>query len=527
MPREPTATDGGSAAESASPERPLVVLERDVVVRTDADARALRGVDVIRGELRIERSTLTELADLASLQAVGALVIRENAALTSLGGLERLARVDHDVAVEENPVLVAVSLPALASAGGVLRLGSDQTALVDPNTHALLSVAPELSNEKLASASFPALTRVRALAVIRNPALATLAFPELLRIDNDVDVSFCPALTELSSAFPKLETIGGTLTLGREPGYVKWVDGAAAESVPPFGNTRLASAIFPALRHVRVVDARVPTLSFPRLEDAEDIRGTIKALDLGGVRTLGSSIVLTGAAVLRAPSLQRVAGGIALMGGDLSTLALPSLTRVEGGLSLMDTELRNLEGLEALAFAESITLTRNWQLESLAGLGALGAVGSWIEVVSNGRLTDLTLPSLTRADIIMLRANGALTSVSLPKLELVRSNLSVDRCLALTSLRAPALVHAGSFSVSSRGSRISTLELGLTELPDGLSLEDGPTSLDAFAALTQLGSLYIRTRNMPKTDLDAFVARLAARGVTPVDVDVRYSPNPH
>ncbi|MCE2449716.1 MAG: hypothetical protein J4F35_15450, partial [Candidatus Latescibacteria bacterium] len=77
----------------------------------------------ISGKLVIERTTLTGLEDLRNLYSVGGLRVHSNLALTSLGGLCNLTRIEGDLEIVNNRALTNVDgLHNLTRIGGKLEI---------------------------------------------------------------------------------------------------------------------------------------------------------------------------------------------------------------------------------------------------------------------------------------------------------------------------------------------------------------------------------------------------------------------
>ncbi len=87
------------------------------------DLRGLTGVTRLLGDLVLERASVPTLKGL-SLEAVsGDLVVRANASLESLDGLDRLRSIGGDLLVERNPRLQGFfELASLRRVGGQVRI---------------------------------------------------------------------------------------------------------------------------------------------------------------------------------------------------------------------------------------------------------------------------------------------------------------------------------------------------------------------------------------------------------------------
>jgi hypothetical protein len=134
------------------------------------DAAAFAGCRAVRGDLSIERTDLSDLSALSELRSVsGALLIRENAKLRDLGGLERLERVG-------SLVLLANGLYGTGGIEGLRRAGS----LVVASNPLLISLK-----------GFSNLAHVDTLVVSRNPRVCARLglFPALTSVRQRLSVT--------------------------------------------------------------------------------------------------------------------------------------------------------------------------------------------------------------------------------------------------------------------------------------------------------------------------------------------------
>jgi hypothetical protein len=525
-PADPSTTETDAGGPPPAP----VVREGDVIVRSLADLRDLAGVNVLHGALRVERADVLDLEPLGELREVRSLVIRDNGVLRSLHGLEALTRVEGDLLVAESPALTSLDgLAALAEVGGAVSIGNGQKAVIDPTTRALQGLVPATENAALVSAVLPALARAGSLAVLRNGALERIGFPALAQVEGDLEISFAPKLASLEGAFPALKSLGGTLTIGRAPAQVTYTEGGAARllSVPAYGNDVLTTIRLPQLRLARSVlvtaTGEAASFSAPALESlVEELTLVCPVARLDTILTVGGNVTLQGTRELSMPRLNRVHGGLTVLGVKLRSLdMLERLARIDSGIVVRYTELESLR-LPQLLSAENITVSRNASLQSIA-LPTFERTSMYIEITANAALTRVELPKLVGTPIFALQSNPALETLSLPSLEDPLESLLIEAGKSLRSFEAPRLRKVDSFSLSAPNARTELALGALTEV-GGLTLRDGPTSLAAFASLTRLSSLYVRTHNIAQADLDAFVSALRSRGVEVSDVNVRYTP---
>jgi Receptor L domain len=153
------------------------------VIQTESDAARYQGCSAVAGDLRIEDSLLSDLTALDSLRTVsGALVIANNAALSTLSGLENLQSAQA-LEIRDNPELT--SLRGLERLERVEKLDIVRDGLFETSGLARLQRVGELTiadNPKLISLrGLNALTRAGSVQIRNNRVLcAQLGFlPQL------------------------------------------------------------------------------------------------------------------------------------------------------------------------------------------------------------------------------------------------------------------------------------------------------------------------------------------------------------
>ena len=229
----------------------------------DIDRLARTGVEELRGALRIESTSLTDLDGLESLRILrfGPVFIRNNAQLRDMSGLRNVEILDASLFVENNPNLT-VALPALRAAGSLAifnngSIDASGFAALDSVGHELdfADVGPPLSFESLRytgsfmirdrgprEVRFPALERVRnditllnaaglerfeapllwrarSVAISGNPSLEHLELPSLSTLLRDLSIERNAALADLS-AFRVLTSSLRRLLIEENPSLV-------------------------------------------------------------------------------------------------------------------------------------------------------------------------------------------------------------------------------------------------------------------------------------------------------------------
>lgn len=103
-----------------------VVDETDRIVHRH-DVRALAGVTRLVGDLVVERAAVRDLSGLDLQTVTGDVVVRANASLASLAGLDRLASIGGRLIVEQNPRLTSLfELAALREVGGAVVVADNE-----------------------------------------------------------------------------------------------------------------------------------------------------------------------------------------------------------------------------------------------------------------------------------------------------------------------------------------------------------------------------------------------------------------
>jgi hypothetical protein len=206
-----------------------------LVLSTQADVVANADVCVVGGDLTISQSALSAvslplldsvggtltIADNSSLQSVSlpllesvfAVVVTSSAALTTLQ-VPALATVEQDLGIEATSV-ESLTLPALTTAGGVVRIAGNELAgaVSLPELATAGSVIVE-SNTALQSVDLSSLATVSGnVSLWSNGALPSVLFPRLTAVAGSISITLEGALELLWLL--GLETVGGTVRVDR------------------------------------------------------------------------------------------------------------------------------------------------------------------------------------------------------------------------------------------------------------------------------------------------------------------------
>ena len=333
--------------------RALVTHEGDLYVRNAVDAEAVRGINIVTGNLIIDAPTLSAVDLSALLEVHGDLLCRGLAGplvvpLLHSVGLQfqakatayeapRLVSVGDTLALEWTSLCVATSFPALTTVGGDMTITCGVTQ----------------TGASQALYEFPALTTVGggiALAgqyYFRAPLVARAAFLRIVPTWNANEYGFSKiGLVDL----PALETIDGTLSI-------------SATNLGQLSLPRLRSA---TLVSVSRIEARLTEVSLPALESA--------------------SISVSSVSPLTSLSLPRLRDASTISVEDneaLGGLELPALTSASA-LTVVDNAMLASLDLPALTALATLTVTDNAQLPTCQAEAIADRTGAARTIERNG-----------------------------------------------------------------------------------------------------------------------------------------------
>ncbi|MEM6430070.1 MAG: hypothetical protein AAF708_12585, partial [Deinococcota bacterium] len=290
------------------------------VVENQAELEALRGCEIITGDLAVVGSTdIVNLEPLNSLLEVqGFLSIFENSALTSLAGLENLTSVRGRF--------------GLARTGSITTGGNDVLSSID-----------SLAN--LATIGGDFYFRL-------NNSLPSLSLPSLTSVGGNINIARNSSITSI--AFDSLVSVGGNIIIG--DGNTPFVGVNAATSID-FGNlTSLGDSL------------------------NIEVNLSLESVDFGMLSTIPGGLIIAGNDLLTQinfDSLTTIAGNVNFgtvdAGGNdsfVSLAGLDNLTFIGGWLFIIAND--SLTTIGALAnlrtVGDNINITSNDALLSLAGI---------------------------------------------------------------------------------------------------------------------------------------------------------------
>jgi hypothetical protein len=388
--------DAGEVSASAYVCQPSLTFDGDYVVDDAADLVALAPISRIRGRLRIQGGTLTEVE------------------------LPGLVAVDGDLRVESAVALTRLELRGLRYVGGALFAGYNsqlETLVVGTGVEQAVWVGTDLvliTNAKLSTLTGLSYVSPRNNFVLNNndalQAPGVLAYVQ--RLTGFVTIDENDLLRELP--LHNLEEVGGLLTVAGNPSLTSLNGLGSLMSVG--GDLTLHDN--DALLNLAGLFVR-------------KVGGT---LDI----SRNDSLVATG----ELPVLRRV-GGISINGNDsLETVSnMPVLELVEGDFSIgANRKLLGVEELRSLGYVGGrLSVSGSPLLTRLSGFGRLLRVRR-LEVRDSDALVSLDdLAGLRDMEELVVQNNPSLSTLGLRELErvgarfVVTDNPSLPGCLA-TSL---------------------------------------------------------------------------------------------
>lgn len=322
------------------------IIQGNVFINTGLDIKALKGVEIITGNVVIQNTTLSSLVGLESLKTIGgSLIIADNINLKKLSGsaLSNLEVVGGSISVQNNLALTSVDLPSLISANALeIRANPALREIKNayPNLAAVADRIVIVYNEELELISgFEALTRIGGervcqgrcgactgggLEIYGNNYVKITGFSNLQQTGGvclselSGDLITLPALSAISMGL----LVGHTSSLKIDFPKLKTIQNDSQISSYSNGTTPLVEINFPELRTIGgdySLDHEGPDLKLikmPKLTSASSVY--INLSQLSDLQTLDLS------------KLEQVDGSLSLYFGEVSsfeTLSFPKLTR--------------------------------------------------------------------------------------------------------------------------------------------------------------------------------------------------------
>ncbi len=402
------------------------------------------GATEVTGNLVVEDKPDGGLSHAGALTHIsGCLVVRDVPSLTSLAALSSLQTVDQGLVLEGASGLHTLDgLGALALVGGTFKVDATTSltsfAGVGPVETGRMYVH---GNQALSSLDGLQGAAASWWLVEANPALETLNGLPPLRHDDTLQVLDNPTLTSFEG-----------------------VTGATAREVLVKGNDALTTlAGMETLSGPVRVEANASLVSLEGLDRATPVTlvSNPALVDLSGLPPLSGYDALT---VINSQitSLRGLAGDTK---GDILLQSNPKLLTLDGaqGLTGVNTftvernrRLQRVQGLTGLTDVEELAFIQNESLIDLTGIGAthIGALTVYANpmLLSLDGLDGLVWLCGTRNDArvgsLDVQRNSRLTSIRLPSLTTLDSNLSVRSNWSLRTLDLPALASAGGIVVT-------------------------------------------------------------------------------
>ena len=376
----------------------LAVYDGDLALEADAPeavaAAFCSEYNAVSGGLYVFRTPLLNLTSLSCLCSVGALIsVRENDALDSLAGLERIVTVDEGITVTDCP-----SLSSLTGLEGVQRAPRVYLEYLP-----LLRDLEGLQGLRSADTLSLLVLGIGTLTGLRNfdPAPATITLEGLDSLSSMDGVPPAPAMTSFAAyamASYDLAALRGTASIGTLylADFSNLADLSDLESLE-------------VVRGDLTLDVILSLTDLTGLESLTTVGGTLSVGDAGssltGLENLtsvgGLSVGGDGLISLEPLTLEVVPGAVGV--GVSSTLTslkgLDRLLSVGDHLYLGDLDtLVNVDDLAALrSVGGYVYITRNATLTSLSGLANLESIGGDLYVTDNPSLSTAEAEALVDA----------------------------------------------------------------------------------------------------------------------------------
>jgi hypothetical protein len=445
------------------------VVDRDVVVTSDADAALLAHVRVVTGALSVRGGMATALA-LPALVSAGSVEIAESAALTAFTA-PVLATIDGTLSITETPALRTIDVPALRSVGAGLRV-EETGATSLASLRALASIGGDLD-------------------VKDNPALTTIDLDGLVALRGDVWVAGNDALTAFDLSIPghdPAQTAVGEVRVGGGAAMTaaRVVVYDAPLALVSIGGPALETIETAADRYRMIYVSNAPALK--ELSIAGDTADEVHVVDVSATAWVAIGPSATSVRLFRG------IGGVALPARvDLLSVAETNLPFIDSAVQVGMLSVQSNPRLRTARFGSvmlGMTIFDNTLLE------ALTLSQFTIEDQLTARTTIDSNPALTRVDLAQVHSISYLEIARNPRLATI--DASRARGLGGADLRElPALRELRLDRVASITSSLHLTATGLTDL-------------GGLASLATVGNFlsFVDNTQLPACQVAALFARV-------------------
>lgn len=410
--------------------RKEMVSEGDISLYTQAEIDAFGAMDImaLNGSLTIGKregeDSIFSLASLSSLKSIsGGLTILPTYAGKNLSGLDKLEQI-----------------------GGLL-IGNDPA--VGGSTSVMLDTI-----------KLPALKSVMDNFIINGSSASAILFPELTRIDRNMQLSSLDSLETMY--FPKLKNVLQHINIAGS-----------------YGESKLQDVVFPALAQV---GGDINISQWPKLKEIK-----FPMLEKSSSLNTSNFPALT---TIEAPVLKAVGGTVAITGNQqLASLKLSSLERTGGSFSLQNSPmLVNLEGIKKLSsvgedfnlyleglkdlsdLAALTSIGRNMNLQSLPQLenGSLEGLSNVATIGGNLNISDVAFRHFTGFSLQQVKS-VYITGGSVITIESIDlSGIDITDAIYISAISTPVLIK------------------GKTKFNGSLSIDGSPVSMQGFEEVKNL-----------------------------------------
>ena len=495
------------------------IIEGSITIHNSLEAQALVGVTTITGNLTIDAQGLSSI-DVTALATIGGRLyvsafdgdfiapslasVGQGMELSSGGVTAPVLTTLTSLWIQTRPGAVN-SFPALVSIGTLVDQTAATTELVLPalqtadsmllgagtvrapvlttvaaielskggalDMPALATIGTFIIDDNITGTTaltLPGLTSITTKLAVNSVGTATLAFPSLALVgDLLIDYSMHVSLHTPALAHAGAIKISGPAD---DTGTLDWDPAALLDahriSISHYG-TFATTLTFPHLQHL-VTDFALWSLP------------TLQALSFPALTDLGGSLLLYTQASVNPVDLQP--GRLPL----LASIAMPVLAHVGGNFGVTDLPALTSVSVPALATIDGALRLGEIPTAAQYPLPALAHVGGALNV-RGVRYSALALPNLVTAGSLELAYSNTLTTVSLPKLTTVATEIRISDVSALTTVEAPALATFGSLVVAFAHALASMPLAHVVTVTGDIQLSDGALQTIDLSALTTLG----------------------------------------
>lgn len=370
----------------------------NVILSTQAevDAFAATGVSIIDGNLTIGKATASTAADtirdlsgLSALrQVVHNITIHNTYAGTNLSGLANLEKAG-GLSIGTADSLTEVYFPRLTTIGTTISIGSTTIESIKMPELSFVGESFNVKSDALESYDFSELTSIGGSMTFngtngsaQNNKKEYVAFPKLESVGGALTMSYWVAATKID--LPVLKSVGGMITLS----YWNKIDAMSFPALETAGGLTMNNS-------TSLAELNLPVLKTLDGNMALNL-SSIGSLFVGSLTEIkgGLTLTLAGATDLTFSELESVSGTLSIpsTASKLVMPYFPKLRYIGTDLDIRTSAMTDMTGFAALEeIGAKLYLYNAGNITSLAGLGSLKKVGTSYYLYGLTKLTELDL----------------------------------------------------------------------------------------------------------------------------------------